>query len=229
MQAAKGSPRAGRPIDSQGLERQPGWAAVAEEPVTKRVVEAGKFDEEPRRLYWVTAVATAGGALLWFAGWLLLRLQGNDPEAWNAVWLLAGVSFLSSVILPIPGITATLLLALSRHPLLGTFGVLGAALGSTLGAALLLGLGKEGRERLRKRATHSKWSRKTLEWSKALAKKWTYFGVAVLLVPQFIPKLVVLYAAVLVELRAIPFLAACFVGVFFRNLAVLGFFSLFPW
>lgn len=199
------------------------------EPLVERVADAGKLDERPRRLYWVTAIATAAGAILWIIGWLLLRSQGSDPQTWNAVWLLAGVSFLSSVLLPIPGITATLLLALSRHPLLGAFGVLGAALGSTLGAALLLGLGKEGRERLRKRATHSKWSRKTLGWSKALAQKWTYFGVAILLVPQFIPKLVVLYAAVLVELRAIPFLAACFVGVFLRNLAVLGFFSLFPW
>ncbi|MHB1260994.1 MAG: hypothetical protein ACYC2H_04680 [Thermoplasmatota archaeon] len=193
------------------------------------LVEAGHLDERPRRLYAAAGLATTAGALVWLAGRLIASASGHSTESWDAVWTLAGVSFLSSVILPIPGITATLLLVLSRHPLLGTFGVLGAALGSTLGAALLLGLGHTGREVLRKRATHSRWSRRTLEWSKAMAKKWTYVGVAVLLVPQFIPKLVVLYAAVLAQLKAVPFLAAVFVGVFLRNLVVLGFFSLLSW
>ena len=67
-----------------------------------------------------------------------------------------------------------------------------------------------------------------LEWSHKLAKRWTYAGVVVLLIPQFIPKLVVLYATVLAKLRAIPFLIAVFVGVFLRNLLVLGAFTLLP-
>jgi uncharacterized membrane protein YdjX (TVP38/TMEM64 family) len=163
-----------------------------------------------------------GGALVWLAGWLMFRAAGNETGTWDALWALAGVSFLS-------GITATLLLVLSRYPLLGFFGCIGAAVGSAAGASLLLGLGHTGREILRHRATKSRWSRRTLEWSVRLAKRWTYVGITVLLVLQFIPKLVTLYAAVLVNLRTVPFLVAVLVGVFLRNLAVLGFFSLFSW
>lgn len=191
----------------------------------KRAVKAGGLDEKPKRLYLAGGIGLAAGALLWLAGWLLLRAAGWDTKPWNSVWGLAGVSFASSVVLPIPGVTATLLLALSRNPILGFFGCLGAALGSAVGAAVLLGLGHTGREALRKRATKSKWKRKTLEWSEKAARKWTYAGVAVLLVPQFIPKLVVLYAAVLAKLKAVPFLACVLVGVFVRNLIVLGAFS----
>lgn len=182
--------------------------------------------DDPRRLYVAAILALAAGAALWLAGFLLLRGTGHGAGGWNAVWGLAGVSFLSAVLIPIPGVTATTLFALRDDVALGALAVLGAALGSTLGAGLLLALGNTGREHLRRRATHSRRARKTLEWSTKLARKWTYAGVAVLLIPQFIPKLAVLYAAVLVRLRAIPFLAAVFVGVALRNLAVLGFFTL---
>ena len=181
---------------------------------------------ERRRLYRACAYAMAAGAILWLSGWLALRGAGANTHNWDAVWALAAVSFLSSVLIPIPGVTAALLLALSRSPLLGTFAVLGAAFGSMLGAALLLALGKAGRDRLRRRATNSARARRTLEWSKKLETRWTYAGVVLLLIPQFIPKLVVLYAAVLVQLRTAPFLAAVFVGVFLRNLTVLAFFTL---
>lgn len=197
-------------------------------PTTEEVLEAGDLDERPTRLYLVGAVGLVAGAILWLAGWLSLRAGGWGTDHWNALWALAAVSFASSVLIPIPGVTATLLLALSREPVLGIVGCLGAAAGSTAGAAVLLGLGHTGRQALRKHATHSKWSRKTLEWSRKAAKKWTYAGVTVLLVPQFIPKLVVLYAAVLAKLRAVPFLACVLVGVFLRNAAVLGAFILVP-
>jgi membrane protein YqaA with SNARE-associated domain len=201
---------------------------AAAAPSTEEVLGAGRLDERPARLYAAGAIGLAGGALLWLAGWLLLRSAGWGTGHWNALWALAGVSFASSVILPIPGVTATLLLALSREPVLGVFGCIGAAAGSVAGAAVLLALGHTGRKALRKHATHSKWSRKTLEWSQKAAKKWTYAGVTVLLVPQFIPKVVVLYAAVLAKLRAVPFLACVFAGVFLRNVLVLGAFTLIP-
>ena len=194
----------------------------------KAAKAAANLDERPTRLYLAGGIGLAAGALAWLAGWLLMRSAGWDTKPWNSVWGLAGVSFASSVVVPIPGVTAALLLALSRDPLLGAFGCLGAAVGSAVGAAVLLGLGHTGREALRKRATKSKWKRKTLEWSEKAAKKWTYAGVAVLLVPQFIPKLVVLYAAVLAKLKAVPFLACVFAGVFVRNLLVLGAFSFLP-
>lgn len=198
-------------------------------PTAEQVRKAGReLDERPARLYAAGGIGLAIGALLWLAGWLFLRSAGLGTGHWNAVWALAGVSFANSVLVPIPGITATLLLALSPHPVLGLFGCLGAAGGSTTGAALLLGLGHTGRRALRKRATHSRWSRRTLEWSEKAAKRWTYAGVTVLLVPQFIPKLVVLYAAVLAKLRAVPFLACVLVGVFLRNLVVLLFFMFLP-
>jgi hypothetical protein len=184
--------------------------------------------EDPRRLYGSAVVAVAAGACVWLAGLLLLQAGGHGTGTWNAIWALAGASLLSSLVLPVPGVTAALLLSLRRDVMLGTFAVLGAAFGSTVGAGILLALGHTGRAHLRRRATHSRWARTTLEWSTRLARRWTYAGVAALLVPQFIPKLVVLYAAVLVRLRAVPFLASVFVGVALRNLLVLGAFALLP-
>ena len=57
---------------------------------------------------------------------------------------------------------------------------------------------------------------------------YVWVGVAVLLLPQFIPRAVVLYAAVLAKLKAAPFLAAVFVGTFLRNLLMLAAFSFIP-
>lgn len=198
------------------------------ESQTGRLAVAKELDQRPRLLYVAAGLGTLAGAVVWGLGWLVLRGQGVSTHYWDAVWALAAVSFLNSLVVPIPGITATLLLALSRFPLIGVVGCLGAAFGSTTGASILLGLGHTGREHLHRRATHSHWARRTLEWSKRLAKRWTYVGVTILLVPQFIPKLVTLYAAVLVKLKAVPFLAAVYVGVFLRNLLVLGTFALLP-
>jgi uncharacterized membrane protein YdjX (TVP38/TMEM64 family) len=182
---------------------------------------------QTKRLYLWVGLVTAAGAALWLAGWLALGAAGQDRHAWDAVWALTGVSFLFAF-LPLPGVTSALLLALRKDWVLGTLGVLGAAIGGTVAAGLLLALGETGRIHLRKRATHSKRARKTLEWSRKAAKKWTYAGVLVLLIPQFIPRAVVLYAAVLAHLRAVPFLAAVLVGTFLRNLVMLAGFSFIP-
>jgi hypothetical protein len=58
--------------------------------------------------------------------------------------------------------------------------------------------------------------------------KWTYAGVFVLLLPQFIPRAVVLYAAVLAKLHAVPFIGVVFAGTFVRNLLMLVAFSFIP-
>ena len=183
--------------------------------------------DEPRVLYTWVGLLTAAGALLWLAGWAWLRSAGQATGGWNAVWALSGVSFLFAFF-PLPGVTSALLVALRHNWFLGTLGVLGAAIGGTVAAGLLLALGHTGRAHLRKRATHSKRAQKTLEWSKRLAKKWTYAGVLVLLIPQFIPRAVVLYAAVLAKLRAVPFLAVVLAGTFLRNLLMLLAFSFIP-
>jgi hypothetical protein len=189
--------------------------------------ELAEKADDPRRLSLWVGLLTAAGAVLWLAGWLAFRSVGGDSSAWNTVWALTGISFLFAF-LPLPGITSALLLTLRNDWILGLCGVLGAALGGTTAAGLLLALGHTGREHLRKRATHSQRARKVLEWSKKAAVKWTYAGVFVLLLPQFIPRAVVLYAAVLAKLRAIPFLAVVLVGTFGRNLLMLLAFSFIP-
>jgi membrane protein YqaA with SNARE-associated domain len=184
---------------------------------------AHALDEDHRRLYTMAGLVAGGGVVIWALGLGLAVLFGWPMRNWNAVWGLAAVSFLSSSVFPIPGLGAGLLLALSDDFWLGTFGVLGSTIGSTVAAAVLLALGHTGRAYLRRRATGSARKRRFLEWSKKFAKKWTYVGVGLLLVPNFIPKFAVLYAAVLAHLRAVPFLVAVFAGVFVRNLIVLGF------
>jgi membrane protein YqaA with SNARE-associated domain len=183
--------------------------------------------DDPRRLYTWVAIVTAAGALVWLAGWLTLGAMGQGTKEWNTVWALTGVSFVFAF-LPLPGITSALLIPLRADWVLGTFGVLGAAVGGTVAAGLLLALGHTGRAHLKKRATKSRRARKFLDWSKRFATKWTYVGVALLLLPQFIPRAVVLYAAVLAKLKAVPFLAAVFVGTFVRNLLMLAAFSFIP-
>jgi membrane protein YqaA with SNARE-associated domain len=177
---------------------------------------------QQRRLYLWSGAGLGAGAALWLAGFLLIRAFGGFPHVWDALWALTGISFLGSVILPLPGFTSAALFALRKEPLLALFGVLGAAVGGTLGAGLLLALGDTGRRFMRKHAKHSAWSRRMLRLSVRLEKRWTYAGVAFLLVPPFIPRLVVLYAASLVELRTWPYLAAVFAGTFVRNLLVFG-------
>lgn len=212
--APEDSTRVEKPVADPSIQEPPGAGSAA------------KLDERPRRLYIVGGVAVAVGAVAWLLGRFLFVAQGVPVSYWDATWSLAGISFVNSVFVPVPGITAALLLSLSPRPVLGTIACLGAAAGSTSGAAVLLGLGHEGRRILRKRATHTAWARKTLAWSTRLATRWTYAAVVILLILQFIPKLVTLYAAILVHLRAIPFLAAVYLGVFLRNVAVLLAFAL---
>jgi hypothetical protein len=178
-------------------------------------------DETPLGLsLWVGLILLAG-AVLWLAGFLILRAAGQPTRAWDLVWGLSGISFLFAFV-PLPGFTSALLFALARKGwLFGILGVAGAAVGGTAASALLLALGHTGRAYLRKRATKSPRARKVLAWSKKAAKKWTYAGVFVLLIPQFIPRAVVLYAAVLAKLRTIPFLATVLAGTFARNLVML--------
>jgi membrane protein YqaA with SNARE-associated domain len=181
------------------------------------------WKEHPNvRLYVVVAATLFGSAILWLAGFLLLRFLHVRTGGWNAVWGLGGISFLSAVLIPLPGATSAALLAVRGNLFLGTLGVLGAALGGTLAALLLMGLGDLGRRTLQKHSTHSKWRKKVLEWSKKLAAKWTYGGVFVLLVIPFIPRSPVLYAASLAELKPVPYLSTVFAGTLIRNLIVLG-------
>ena len=197
--------------------------AVAKAAHPKELLDG---DDNAAPLYaWVGGILVAA-AVAWLAGFLGLRAAGIDTRTWDLVWGLSGISFLFAFV-PLPGVTSTLLFALARKSwLLGLLGVAGAAVGGTAAAGLLLALGHTGRAYLRKRATKSKRARKVLEWSKKLAKKWTYAGVFVLLIPQFIPRAVVLYAAVLAKLRTVPFLAVVLTGTFARNLLMLVAFKL---
>ncbi len=65
-------------------------------------------------------------------------------------------------------------------------------------------------------------ARRTLAWGNKLAKRWTYVGIGILLVPPFLPRLPVLYAAVLAHLKTVPFLGVVFAGTFVRNMLVLA-------
>jgi uncharacterized membrane protein YdjX (TVP38/TMEM64 family) len=200
---------------------------IGGDPLPKTVEAMSEEADDPRTLYVWVALITLAGAVLWLAGWLALRSIGADADQWNTVWALTGVSFVFAFV-PLPGITSALLLALRNHWGLGLTGVLGAAIGGTLAAGILLALGHTGREHLRRHATHSARAKKALEWSRKAAVKWTYAGVFVLLLPQFIPRAVVLYAAVLAKLRAAPFLAVVLLGTFARNLLMLFAFSFIP-
>ena len=177
---------------------------------------ASQADADPRRMFrWVTVVLLAAGAV-WLAGFLLLGATGRPTASWNTIWGLSGISFLFAF-LPLPGVTSALLLGISWSWTLGLLGVGGAAIGSMVASGVLLALGHEGREFLRRKATKSGRARRVLEWSKRAAKKWTYVGVFVLLIPQFIPRAVTLYAAVLAKLRTLPFLVTVLAGTFARN------------
>ncbi|MFO1532542.1 MAG: hypothetical protein ABR562_02410 [Thermoplasmatota archaeon] len=160
-----------------------------------------------------SGAALGGGAALWLAGWGVLQfLVPGWVKNWHALWALAGVSLLGATVLPFPGGTAALLGALRENLLLGAAGVLGTAIGGTVGAGLLLGLGDAGRAWLHKRANRGRWRKAFLRWSERFVKHWTYAAVAVLLVPFFIPRVVILYLAVILRLRALPFLGAVFAG-----------------
>jgi len=175
-------------------------------------------DGQRRRLWNWVGISLGAGIALWLVGWLLLAWLAPDwTKPWHALCALAGISFLGAVILPVPGSTTTLLVILRSNLLLGGAGVLGAAIGGTVGAALLFGLGDLGKAVLERRAKHSAWSRKVLHWSKALVQRWTYAAVGLLIVPPFLPRMAVLYPAVLLRLHVVPFLIAVFAGTVVRN------------
>jgi len=156
-------------------------------------------------------LAVAGALFLLHPAW---------SAGWNSLCLLAGVSFLGAVVLPLPGATTAALVGLHASPVLATLAVLGAAVGGTAGAALLHGLGAAGRHAMKAHARRP-WARRFLHWSQRLVKHWTYVGVAALLVPPFIPRVAVLYPAAVLQLRTAPFLVAVFVGTLLRNAVVL--------
>jgi uncharacterized membrane protein YdjX (TVP38/TMEM64 family) len=196
-------------------------------PKAEDLVEAAQEPHErPLGLAVWVALCLGGGAVLWLAGLLAFRAAGQETRTWDLVWGLSGISFLFAFV-PLPGFTSALLFALARMGwILGMVGVAGAAVGGTVAAGLLLALGETGRKHLRKRATKSPRARKLLAFSRKAAKTWTYAGVFVLLIPQFIPRAVVLYAAVLTKLRTVPFLAVVLIGTFARNLVMLAAFKL---
>ncbi len=188
----------------------------AHDPVEKLAHAGKEADEHPDRLFRWVGVVMACAAALWLAGFLFLWTTDRPTTNWNTIWGLSGISFLFAF-LPLPGITSALLLGISWSWTLGLLGVGGAAIGSMVASGILLGLGHEGREFLRKKATKSDRARRLLAWSQRAAKKWTYVGVFLLLIPQFIPRAVTLYAAVLAKLRTLPFLVTVLAGTFVRN------------
>jgi membrane protein YqaA with SNARE-associated domain len=166
----------------------------------------------------------AAGALLWLLGWgILLFAWPGAVASWNALWAVAAVSFLGAFAIPLPGATSALLVALRTSPILAAAGVLGAAVGGTLGAAVLVLAARALRPRLEKKAEKTRWSRAMLRGAERLVHRWTYVGVAVLLSLPVVPRAVVLYAASVLKLKPRPFLVAVFVGTLVRNaLVALG-------
>jgi membrane protein YqaA with SNARE-associated domain len=137
------------------------------------------------------------------------------------LWEVAGVSFLGAVVLPLPGATSAALFSMRANLVLGSFAVIGAAIGGTVGGALLLAGGEAGRRAMARRVRHEAWARRWMEWSDRLVRHWTYLGVAALLVPPFVPRVAVLYPAISLRLKPLPFVVAVFAGTLARNLIVL--------
>ena len=73
--------------------------------------ESREGKEDPRRLYWAAAIGVAGGAVLWLAGRFALVAAGGSGHTWDALWALAGVSFLNSVLVPVGSTRAIELVA----------------------------------------------------------------------------------------------------------------------
>lgn len=197
-----------------------GGQAHGDHAMDKLRAAGEEADRHPGRLVRWASIVLAVSLALWLAGFLVFRQVGTPTRYWNIIWGLSGISFLF-VFVPLPGFTASLLLALSFDWVLGLTGVAGAAVGCTIASAILLALGHEGREMLRRKATKSPRARRLLEWSQRAAKRWTYVGVFLFLIPQFIPRAVTLYAAILAKLRTLPFLVTVFLGTYVRNLVML--------
>lgn len=140
------------------------------------------------------------------------------------MWALCVVAFAGAVAIPLPGTTTALLFVLRSDLFALSAAVVGAAVGGTLGAALLLALGQTGRRVLRRRSERSRYKRWALSCSQRFANRWSYAAVFLLLIPFVIPRAVVLLAAVLARLKARPFLVAVFFGTLVREAAYAALF-----
>ncbi len=208
-------------MDRPGLKAW--WARQA-----ARVDKAAADGSHDNLFLWISVAAcVAVGAVAWFIGVSMLRDGGHDTEGWNRIWALTGISFLFAFV-PLPGVTTALMLYFRNDWRMASWAILGATVASVVAASLMLVLGRVGRRILEKKATHGKWRQKLLAFSQKAATKWTYGAILVLLIPQFIPRAVVLYTAVVARLRTTPFLAAVAVGVALRNLVMMYGYSFIP-
>jgi uncharacterized membrane protein YdjX (TVP38/TMEM64 family) len=157
----------------------------------------------------------------WAAAAALLRATAPGMAlAWDALWALALVSFTAAIAVPLPGATSALLVALGGSPVLLAFGVAGAAIGGTAGAAVVYYVGGAVRRSLESRANGSAWSRRVFAWGKGFAQRWTYVGIAGLISLPFVPRPVVLYLASILDLEVAPYLGAVFAGMVLRTAIV---------
>ncbi len=186
----------------------------------------GELDE--RTATKITAWTIAGGILLWALGaaalWYMARAALGP---WNAVWGVAGVAFVGSFAVPLPGSTTAIFAILRTNVFLAACAVLGATVGATLSAALMLRAGGTLRDKLEKKAKKGRFASWFLRWAKKLVNRWTYAGIVALLALPFVPRAPILYAASLIEARFGPVATAILVGHFLRYTFLMAFLSLF--
>jgi uncharacterized membrane protein YdjX (TVP38/TMEM64 family) len=177
---------------------------------------------ERRRLLRLVLGLVAGSLVLYGIGLGVLLWLRVTTVGWTSFWLQALSSLLGALLLPLPGATIALLAAVRGHWVLGLLSTLGTAVGGTAGAAILFVLGGAGRAMLERKAKKSERSKKILAWSRKLVGRWTYLAVALLLVPPFVPRPIVLYAASTQHLKQLPYLLCVFAGLLARNLILLA-------
>lgn len=186
----------------------------------------GEVDE--RTATKITALSIAGGIVLWALGAAALWYVSRSAVGpWNAVWGVAGVSFVGSFAVPLPGSTTAIFAMLRTNVFLAAFAVLGATIGATSSAALMLRAGDTLRDKLEKRAKKGRIAQGFLRWTKKLVNRWTYLAIVGLLSLPFLPRAPVLYAASLIEARFVPVATAILVGHFLRYTFFMAFLSLF--
>ncbi|HUR61163.1 MAG TPA: VTT domain-containing protein [Candidatus Thermoplasmatota archaeon] len=229
-------PRTARGPPPKGIRKAKKGLRKAKAGVRKAKAKAGEATDKAadklpiadlelaqrRRLLRLVLWLVAGSLLLYGIGLGVLVWLHLTTVGWTSFWLQALSSLLGAVLLPIPGATTALLVAVRGHWVLGIMSVLGTAAGGTAGAAILHILGGAGRAMLERKAKKSERSRKILAWSRKLVGKWTYLGVALLLVPPFVPRPIVLYAASTQHLKQVPYLLCVFAGLLARNLILLA-------
>jgi membrane protein YqaA with SNARE-associated domain len=175
----------------------------------------GRLDEESANR--ITMILVASGAAFWLLGLIALwHAERSAVPPWNAVWGVAGVSFLGSFAIPLPGTTTAIFAALRTSPLLASAAVLGATFGGSLSAAILLQAGDLLRDKLERKAKKGRFANSFLKWAKKLVGRWTYVAIVGLLALPFMPRAPVLYAASLIEARFLPVIGAIALGHFLR-------------